>query len=162
MQLTINLQDCKKPGDIAAQLRMQANLFDGMSGKEASRTAKTANSEHLDPEETDSDTDGENDDFKKAASSTKSKKSAKAFEESAENEPEGGEEDFKTPAKGKAAKAKKLTIDDVNDACVAHAKGVGKGGRDAVLAILKKKFNVITVTELKPDQYEKAIVALEA
>ena len=62
-----------------------------------------------------------------------------------------------TPAK-KATKAPKLTDSDVNNACKAYAKVHGK---PATLAILKKKFKVQSILELKADQYGAAIEALE-
>ena len=64
------------------------------------------------------------------------------------------------PVKKTAAKTKapKLTDADVNTACKAYAKVHGK---PATLAILKKKFKVQSILELKADQYAAAIEALE-
>jgi hypothetical protein len=56
------------------------------------------------------------------------------------------------------AKAKKATSEDVNAAAMAHAK---INGRAKTLAILTKKFKVKSVLELKPDQYDSVISALE-
>lgn len=67
-------------------------------------------------------------------------------EESAEGAP--------APKKGKAAK---LTIDDVNDACIERA---GRTNRAEVLSVLKKKFGVKSVTDLKPEQYADVVKAM--
>lgn len=55
------------------------------------------------------------------------------------------------------AKPKKITLDDVNDACKAHAQAKG---RPATLAVLEKKFKTQSVTALKPEQYEQCISAM--
>ncbi len=72
-------------------------------------------------------------------------------------EPEDDEEDD-PPAKKTKAKAPKFTLDDVNDAAKARAAG---GKRAEVLAILKKKFKVQSVSDLKPEQYQACIEAME-
>lgn len=74
------------------------------------------------------------------------------------------DEDFTAPPKKAAkAKAKKITLDDVNDACKARAAATGgKKGREEVLGILKKKFKTTSVSELEPEQYAAAIKAMEA
>ena len=60
-------------------------------------------------------------------------------------------------------KAKKLTVDDVNDACKARAAVTGgKEGRKEVLGILKKKFKVESVSDLKEDAYAACIAAMKA
>lgn len=75
----------------------------------------------------------------------------------------GDGEDFteeppkKSAAKGTKAKAKKITLDDVNDACKAHAQA---NGRKATLETLQKKFKTQSVTALKPEQYEACISAM--
>ena len=108
------------------------------------------------------------------APAPKKKAKAPSFEDQADEAPpkakkaaapvedETDENDFMTPPK-KATKAKKLTVDDVNDACKAKAlaEGGGKVGRSKVLAILKKNFQTESVSELTPDQYAEAIEALE-
>lgn len=87
-------------------------------------------------------------------------------EETAE---ETDDEDEKPAKKEKAkpAKAKKLSADDVNDACKAFAthqiksKGIpGPEARKMVLKILKKKFDVESVSELEPEQFADALKAL--
>lgn len=77
-----------------------------------------------------------------------------SFDDAADEEPPKKA----APAKGtKAAAKKKITLDDVNDACKAHAQA---NGRPATLAILKKKFKTESVTALKPEQYEACISAM--
>ena len=76
------------------------------------------------------------------------------------------EEEEEVVAPKKAAKAKKLTSDDVNNQAKAYATALIKRGktgpeaRKAVVAILKKKFEVSSVTELESDQYAAVIKAL--
>jgi hypothetical protein len=83
-------------------------------------------------------------------------------------EDDGGfEEEQQPPAKtakpaaaaktGKAAKPKKITLDDVNDACKAHAQA---NGRPATLDVLQKNFKTQSVTALKAEQYEKCIALM--
>ncbi len=71
------------------------------------------------------------------------------------------EEEDDAPAP-KAKKAPKVTLDDVNDACMEKMKALGgnKKAREQVVAILKKKFKVETVTELKPENYADAVEAM--
>lgn len=57
----------------------------------------------------------------------------------------------------KKTRPKKTTLDDVNDACKAHAMAKG---RDATLGILQKKFKTQSVTALKPEQWETCIAAM--
>lgn len=87
-------------------------------------------------------------------------------EDDYEDEVEADEvdEDDDEDEKPKAKKAKKLTADDVNEACKAllSALGGGKTARAKVLGILKKKFKTESVSELKPDQYAAVIKAMEA
>ncbi len=79
-------------------------------------------------------------------------------EEEVETEAEETEEEsFAEPAPKKVAKEKKLTVDDVNAACMKAAQSVN---RAHVLGILKTKFKVKSVTELEPAQYAAVIKAL--
>lgn len=75
-----------------------------------------------------------------------------------ETEEEGFTEPEPPVKKGKG-KAKKVTMDDVNDAC---KKLAAKKGRPAVLAILKKKFKVESITALEEEQYADVIKAVSA
>lgn len=140
-------------GDLEALVeRMEAAV--GASGvKKSSSKAEAA----AEPEE-------EEDDFAKKPGG---KKGAKGFDEDEDDAPAkksaskkaadfGSEEEAEEPAP-KKGKAKKLTVDDVNDACKAHA---GRHNRAETLALLKKKFKVSSVTELEPEDYEACIEAM--
>ena len=66
------------------------------------------------------------------------------------------------PAKVQSKGKKKITIDDVNDACRKLALKIGgKPGREKVLGILQKKFKTKTVSALKPEQYADVLAALK-
>ena len=81
-------------------------------------------------------------------------------EEEAETEDED-DGDFKKPAAKKTA-AKKLTVDDCNDAAKAKAASIGgKKGRETVLALMKKHFKTESVSELKPEQYAKFVEVMK-
>jgi hypothetical protein len=73
----------------------------------------------------------------------------------AADEDEVEETPKKTAAKTKTAK---VTEKDVNAACLAHAR---KHTRPKTLELLKKKFKVGSISELKPDQYSAVISALK-
>lgn len=135
---------------------------------------KTAGAATDDEEETDAseaDAADEDEDFGKKPAP---KKKAAAFDEEEEDDvtpaakkaakkaaasfDEEEEEDAPAPAK----KAKKITLDDVNDACKARARSTGgKEGRAEVLALLKKKFKTESVSELKPEQYAACVALME-
>ncbi len=118
-------------------------------------------------EKAESDDDEEDDDF----APKKKAKAAKGFdddeeeetenEDDEESEEEEDDEEEAPPAKKK--KAAKVTADDVNDACKAKVKALtreGKSGADArklVVKLLKKNFDVSSVTDLEPEQYAKAV-----
>lgn len=140
MQITLTVKDGATAKDVAAALRFQAGLFEGMEPKTASSRKNTDADE---AQETDDEDFG-----KKPAG----KKAAAKFDD------DQADEDFTTPAK-KTAKAKKLTIDDVNDACKARAKeeGGGKAGRDAVLKLLKKNFKTQSVSDIEETDYARAV-----
>jgi hypothetical protein len=65
------------------------------------------------------------------------------------------EEEVAAPAK----KAKKITADQVNDACKAHA---AENGIKVTKALLMKKFKTMSITEIDPSKYADVIKALEA
>ena len=114
-------------------------------------------------EESDSE---EDEDF---APKPKKSKKANSFdedeEEAAEEEAEedsDDEEEEEKPAPKKAKKAKKVTSDDVNDACKKLAKHIGgKDGIAKVKTVLKKKFKTDSVANLEEDQYAACIKAME-
>lgn len=93
---------------------------------------------------------------------TKGKKAAASFDDEVE-------EDEAPVAPSKKTKEKKLTFDDVNDACKARVlreiqtRGcTGKDARSAVLKLLTKKFKVTSVSELEPTQYADLIKVMQA
>ena len=64
----------------------------------------------------------------------------------------------KVATKTTKAATTKLTEKDVSNQALAHSR---KHGRPKTLAILKKTFKVGSLSELKPDQYAKVILALK-
>lgn len=145
MQLTIEIKDGSTNIDIASALRFQANLIEGvMTGKDASAKRNTITQDTTDDDDTDF----------MPKKKTAAQKAVASFD--AEEVDEAIEE------KPKTKKAKKVTLDDVNDACKARAAAVGgKEGRAEVLSILKKQFKTSTVTDLKPENYQAVIDAME-
>lgn len=115
----------------------------------------------MDDGTTDEAVEDETDFAPPAKKQTRAKKqAAPASFDDAEEEVEAEEteeESFAEPAPKKVAKEKKLTVDDVNAACMKAAQSVN---RAHVLGILKTKFKVKSVTELEPAQYAAVIKAL--
>lgn len=168
-----------KPGstnsDIASKLRWRANLLDGMEPKaacsvEATATpvvgkASKASAAKAAPA---AETEADDEDFG-AKKSTKGKaapaKKAASFDEDEEEqaeEPSGTESsedegDFMEAAPAKKETKKKITVNDVNDACKAKAAATD---RKTVLGILKKQFGVTSVTELDAKQYADVVKAM--
>lgn len=70
----------------------------------------------------------------------------------------GWEDDTEEAKPKKAAKAKKLTLKDVTEACKAYAQ---ENTVAATKTLLKKKFKVNSVTELDEDQWADVIAALQ-
>jgi hypothetical protein len=136
----------------------------------AGKSGKAVAAADSEAEETDAPEEApaeEEEDFAPKKKTASKKAAAAAFEEEEEETeaPEAEEEeeaDFTAPpAKKAAAKQKKLTVDDVNDACKALASSIGgKPGRAKVLAILKKNFKTESVSELKPEQYAACVAAM--
>lgn len=99
--------------------------------------------------------------------STKVKGSTAAFDEDDEDaitdsqaEAEDDESSFdEKPAKSAAKKAKKLTVEDVTAACKKRAQATDF---KSTKALLKKKFKVESVHDLKETQYAAVIEALTA
>lgn len=127
-----------------------------MGGK---KVAATEDVEETEVEETEDD-----DDFApapKAKAAAAKKTATTTFDEDDEVVETHEDDEDEAPVK-KTAKAKKLTVDDVNDACKAYARenGGGKEGREAVLKILKKHFKTTSVSTLEATDYAKAIKLL--
>lgn len=144
--------------ELVKQLRAFADNLDGtpatVDGEVAAKPAakaKPAPAKKAAPPPADDD-----DDFKAEVADDA------GFDEADETEALSEEDGFDEPpaktAKGtKTAKPKKLTLDDVNDACKAHAAAKG---RKETLAVLQKKFKTQSVTALKPEQYEACVSAM--
>lgn len=138
----------------------------GIIGATKSAATRTAASMEADDTSSDDapDTESDDDDFA-AKPRTKSKK-ASSFEDDDDapaTESEDDDADFTAPSAktAKPPKAKKWTVDDVNDACKKKASSIGgKEGRAKVLSILKKNFKTESVSELKPEQYAACIQAM--
>ncbi len=157
MQLTITVKDGATNVDIAQALRFQANLIEGMDPKTAASRKATTRAAAVEEEETE-ETEEETDEDFAPKKKTAAKKAAASFDDDGEEEEETEEE---APAP-KSKKAKKITIDDVNDACKARAAATGgKEGRNEVLKILKKNFKTESVSALKPEQFQAVIDAME-
>lgn len=187
MQIVVPVKANATNTEIATALRWRANLFDGLEPKAACSVEATATpaigkgkkttAPAAATVETETEAD-DNEDFAAApAKSTKKsggKKAAAAatFEDDEPSEEATEETETETaeteseddgdfmeaaPAKGKKTAAKKITVNDVNDACKAKA---ASSDRKTVLGILKKKFGVTSVTELKAEQYADVIKAM--
>lgn len=95
----------------------------------------------------------------------KKKAKGKSFEDEEEEaeEAEESEEEEEAPKK----KSKKVTLEDVNEAAKAAVRALTEEGetgpvaRKTVLKLLKKKFDVDSVTDLEPELYAAAIKALK-
>lgn len=170
-----------KPGatnaEIASALRWRANLIDGMDPKTAcsveaiatpavsgkKSAAKTAPA--AEPEvDADEDFGGEAQaapakKFTKKSAPAKQAASFDDEDEAPEVEETASDDDgdFMEAAPAKETKKKKLTVNDVNDACKAKAQATD---RKTVLGILKKQFGVTSVTELDSKQYADVIKAM--
>ncbi len=160
MQLVITVKEGATNTDIARQLRHQANLIDGMEPKEASAKTSTPVTQRSSTKKTAAPAASVDDDDDFKAEVADDAGFDDGGEEAASEEFEGEEEakPAKKAAPAKTApKTKKITLDDVNDACKAYAK---VHGRDAVLEKLQKKFKTQSVTALKADQYAACIALM--
>lgn len=119
--------------------------------KPAKRPTARAAKPAVEPE-AEIETDDDDADFVTASAKKPAKSAAASFDE------EGDDVEVEEPPAKKPA-AKKITLDDVNDACKARAAG---GKREEVLGILQKKFKVTSVTALKdaPDKWPQVIKAM--
>lgn len=69
------------------------------------------------------------------------------------------DEEVEVAPKKKSGKTAKVTEKELNAACMAYAK---EHGRPATMKLLKSKFKVGSLTEIKPEQYAQVIAALKA
>lgn len=179
-QITVNVKSNASNSEIATALRWRANLFDGMEPKAAcsveatstpslgkvskattAKAAPAAETEAADDEDfggsAKKSTKGKAAPAKAAASFDEEELNEEQAEESAETESSDDEGDFMEAAPAKKETKKKITVNDVNDACKAKAAA---SDRKTVLGILKKKFNVTSVTELDAKQYADVVKAM--
>lgn len=139
--------------ELVGKLRAAADNLDGspadVTGKPAKTTTKPAPKKAADDDEgfVTEEAAGEPEGFDEEPA-----------EEASFDEEEKPAKKAAAPAKGtKKAATKKITLDDVNDACKAHAAAKG---RDSTLEILQKKFKLQSVAKLKPEQWESCISAM--
>lgn len=169
MQLVINLDENSSAASIAAKLRMQAGILEGMSAKEAASrkntdSKKAAASDDADDEDEETEEDEDDAPKKKDAKKAKAKDDdddeTDADSDDSEDDADSDsddETDEDAPPK-KSAKAKKVTIAEVNDAAKAYAK---ENGVKATKAFLKKKFGSESISEIKAEKYPAIIKAME-
>lgn len=149
--------------ELVGKLRAAADNLDGtpatVTGKVAKSTSGTKKDQEL-QRKADAAQE-EDDDFKAddsgAPNGFDNDDTAPEPNDADEEEFLAKEEKKAASKKGANGKAKKITIDDVNDACKAHAAAKG---RPATLDLLKKKFKTQSVTALKPEQFEACIAAM--
>lgn len=123
------------------------------------------------PPEEDVDTDDDSDfEEPKAKSKPPKKKESNSFDdEDEEDEDEIDEaqieeteieegDDFEAEEPPKKRKAKKVTIEDCNDAAKELAKSKG---REKVLALMTKHFKTRSVSEVKADDYAKFVEVMK-
>jgi predicted transcriptional regulator len=140
-----------------ATLTEQIDRLEKLTAGIAAPTKATKKAAAPAPVEDEEAEESEDKEFTAPTKATK-KAAAKSFDEDESENEEAEEETAPAP---KSKKAKKVTLDDVNDACKARAADTGgKEGRTEVLGILKKKFKVASVSELKPEQYQAVIEAM--
>jgi hypothetical protein len=171
MSITIKVPQNADNASIAAALRMRAGIFEGMPIK-AAASRKNTDAAPVAEEVDETPEADEDEDFAPKKKTAGKKAAAAAFDDDADEDTSGAiaddeEEDegfMEAPAKkAPAKKAKKLTVDDVNDACKERAARTGgKEGRAEVLALLKKNFKTASVSEVKPEDYEKLVKIMKA
>lgn len=136
MAITVSFTGIESMETIAKELRRMANWY----GKQTSAPAKKGKTAEEDEEEIKDEAENEDE-----------------IEDKVGKDDEEIEADFTADEKPKKGRPKKLTLDDVNDAC---KKAAGKTTRAKVLKVLEKKFEVSSVSDLEPAQYEDVIEAL--
>lgn len=166
--LTFQFSSGATPTDMAAHLRFQAGLLEGMEPKVASSVKNTSAEVEAEEPAPKAKRGRPAKETKVAAAESFDEDEETEVEETETEEESFEEESFEdeeaeeeAPAP-KKAKAKKVTLDDVNDACKAFARanGGGKEGRDMVLKLLKKNFKTTSISELAVEDYAKALKLL--
>lgn len=157
-------------------LTEQIDRLEGLIGKFPKTTGKAvspADDGDGDDEESVEADDDDEDFTAKPAKTVKKKAAAADFDDEDEDEEAAVEEDEAVeteeeelpppPPKKLAAKgkAKKISVNDVNEACKRRAAAGGsENGRKEVLAILRKKFKTESVSALSEGQYQACIDAM--
>lgn len=161
MRVSFSFPEGTPPDQIARKLRFHAGLLEGLPPKTAAsskntdaetttatktktRRAAPAVDETFDADDTDETTDTQEEFDLESADDVEASFS-------------GDDDTDDEPAPVKKKKAKTITSAQVNDACKALAKAKG---RPYVLKVLKKYFKTESVSELKPEQYAKALEVL--
>lgn len=124
----------------------QIDRLEKLAGKgTVTMTARSATAAPVETEYTDTDDDFDN--------------AAKPEVETAATDDDDDDDFGTTPVKAAPkAKAKKVTIDDVNNACKARAKG---GRREEVLKLLKKNFKTESIAQIPEKSWARAIELME-
>lgn len=134
-EITLKFVGTPSNKDIAARLRMQANVLEGMEPKTAASRKNT-------------DTDVEVEEAKTALKSAKGKKAAPAAAE---------EEDFDLGGEEEAVEEKKITVKDMISAFKAYADANSREDAGKIL----KKYKVKSVHDIKPELYSKILAEIE-
>jgi len=106
------------------------------------------------------DFEDEDEDLAEGAATADDETDQPAEDEEASFDSNLEEDEEEVPPKKKKAQ-KKITLEDINDACKARAgRTGGKAGREEVLGILKKKFKTSSISDLRPEQYPAVLAAM--
>lgn len=177
VQISFTFKEGTKPQDIAQKLRWHAGLLEGLSPKDAASIKNTSGAEVAEDEKLDSVPAPRGRPAK--GPKTAKQRIAAAFGAGDDvgpltdanddipveddSETETADDDFTDAPATKAEKGPVINLKDVNEACKAkmQAEGGGKSGREAVLAILKKKFKTQTLSDLDADQYAAVVKAMQ-
>lgn len=143
-QITFNFPTSADAKTIAAQLRMQAGLLEGMPAKEASSRKNT---------------DAPTDEIEKPVMKARAKaKVAKPDDDEEFELPEYIEEEIE---ENEIEEESEITKEDILKACQIHKKKNG-GDPEKTVAIIKKFAKSALLKDVTPDQYPKLLKALGA
>lgn len=163
VSVTVSFPVGATPQEMAARLRMQANVLLGKSTKEAAAETEEdidviAPSKMKTPakKKTKPVVEEDEENFDTDASSEEVEEQEEATEED-ESESENDDDDDEEVEIPK--KVKKVTIKDVNDACKTLAANK-KVGRNGVLKILKAKFKTESIQEIDSKLWPQVIKAM--
>lgn len=145
-------EEIKAAGGLGEDEEVEDEELEVQPKKRGPKKKAKAVEEDEENEEDDLSSDDAPDSDKSEEKEKPAKRKAKSFDDMDEDESEEEE------APKKSAKSKKITIDDVNDACMERAT---RTKRAEVLAILKK-FGVKSVTDLDEEDYSDVIKAMQS